>query len=135
MTAKSVKEWDEHKSRFATEWLRLMFAKGKVQSFRLRDLARQERRWTGAAQSKRQAQCMRKDAHLVATAIAIDERIVSADEQARGLYARAATRFAELRGGLWVNPCLETDCAVAWLEAGAPAEKRRLLWTLGRASP
>ncbi|WP_441289922.1 hypothetical protein ACSRUE_04360 [Sorangium sp. KYC3313] len=46
----------------------------------------------------------------------------SLDDAARGLFAGASRRVRALRTIVWVNPGSEGGRALAWLEAGAPAE-------------
>jgi hypothetical protein len=73
-----------------------------------------------------------KDAHLIETAVASDNRVISLDEEARLHYRQAAQVIGLLRDVCWVNPALANERAVEWLQTGAPAEKHR---KLGYLSP
>ena len=67
-----------------------------------------------------------KDAGFEA-AFATDLRIASWDENARGHFGRLAANFAPLQKIIWVNPVIEGERAVQWLEAGAKAQRWRRL--------
>ncbi len=59
---------------------------------------------------------MLKDAHLVEAALATDRRIAAGDETARGHFARLAASFGIIRPINWVNPTIEDEQIIAWIE-------------------
>ncbi len=59
-----------------------------------------------------------KDLHLIETALASDERILSKDRPARRHFCGAAQKVQELRPILWVDAL--RDRAAEWLRSGAP---------------
>ena len=70
---------------------------------------------------------MYKDACLIEAALATDRTVASLDESVRSLFRRAAGQVGELRAIVWVNPELEEDEPIPWLERGALAEPDRML--------
>ena len=67
------------------------------------------------------------DLLLIEAALATDRTVASLDESVRSLFRRAAGRVGELRAIVWVNPELEEDEPIPWLERGALAEPDRML--------
>jgi hypothetical protein len=70
---------------------------------------------------------MIKDAHLIEAAIATDRLIASLDRNARGHFRRLAAALNPLRRIVWVDPSIEKERAVDWLEKGAPDQSHRRL--------
>ena len=70
---------------------------------------------------------MYKDACLIETALATDRTVASLDERVRSLFRQATDQVGALRAIVWVNPELEADEPIPWLERGAPAERERML--------
>lgn len=116
-------EWRKHASGFTRSWLAQMRRKGKVVD--VADPTRHElrARVAGAAASARDEQIVAKDFHLVEAALATDRLVVSMDETVRQRLASMATKFAELKPVVWVNPETDDSSAVEWLEAGARPER------------
>jgi hypothetical protein len=72
-----------------------------------------------------------KDLHLVETALQGDGRVVSLDENARALFARAASSIKVLGSLVWVNPTRLEDAAPEWVRAMCPQERHRTLARFG----
>jgi hypothetical protein len=71
---------------------------------------------------------MVKDIHLLEAALATDRTIVSLDENtARKYFIQAAQEIEALKTVVWVNPDVDEEQPIAWLLAGAPDEKERML--------
>lgn len=70
---------------------------------------------------------MYKDACLVEAALVTDRTVASLDERVRSLFHRATDRVGELRAIVWINPELQEETPLLWLERGAPAEAERML--------
>ena len=64
---------------------------------------------------------VRKDLHLVETALAADRRVLALDEKIRKHFRRAGQIVQQLCTILWLNPV--HDPASHWLEQGAPDQK------------
>lgn len=86
-----------------------------------------EQRVLEAERDRSAAAAMKKDCHLLEAALSTDQCIISLDDKARNHFRRLCSRLPEIRSICWVNPCTPEEKAVAWLEAGAPAERVRLL--------
>lgn len=69
---------------------------------------------------------MLDDAHLVRAAICTDKIIISLDDAAKGLFARASANLSELRRIMWASPVGMSDTP-SWLSRGAPTDQMRML--------
>lgn len=122
MPAAIREEWNKHQSVFASQWRVAMVARKKLilEDTPSDPVLRGDIEAAPATELGRAA--MLKDVHLVEAAQAADRTILSLDDAARGLFAGASRRVRALRTIVWVNPGGEGGRALAWLEAGAPAE-------------
>lgn len=121
-------EWRTHASRFTRVWLSSMKAKKKLvlvsQSDAYVELcARIEACFDRAKQQEN----IFKDFHLVVAALESDKIVITEDEQLRKLLHAAAAQVEELRSLTFANPTVSEEGIVAWLNRGAPAEKKRCL--------
>ncbi|MEX0716424.1 MAG: hypothetical protein WD066_07555 [Planctomycetaceae bacterium] len=120
-------EYREHQSRFFKKWLRSMFSRklhARVEPGSVEDIR------TALEQLdvlSRDRQATIKDLHVVATAFEADRLVASMDETARRCFSAATVTAARLKEIAWVNPTLEADEPVEWLEAGAKNEHFRRL--------
>jgi hypothetical protein len=120
-------EWDRRKSQFAAAWLVTMVNLRKLRPVpdepleELREAIQEHSRDQGVTKK------MIKDAHLIEAALAADSRVASSDENARGHFGRLAATHEPLRRIIWVNPAIEDEQAVEWLESGAPLDRTRRL--------
>jgi hypothetical protein len=120
-------EWRKHGSRFALGWYRAMTARRKV-IFVNPDkhlLVRAEIDKLNVSDSQREE--IWKDLHLIEAAVHTDHTIVSSDESARQPYSMIARRVPSIGHVIWVNPTVENEEAIEWLQGGAPADKARRL--------
>jgi hypothetical protein len=129
MTQDIKAEWDKHQSRFARQWLRQMIARKQLNP--LPDLPIAPELWAqieAMAQSDQERATMTKDILLLEAALATDRSITSLDEKtARKYFAQAAKSIPKLQSIVWVNPDKPEEGAIDWLQAGAPAEPKRML--------
>jgi hypothetical protein len=70
---------------------------------------------------------MLKDAHLIEAAFVTDSHVASSDEAVRGHFRRLAATYHSLRRVVWVNPVIEDEQIVEWLEDGARNKPSRRL--------
>ncbi|NER98862.1 MAG: hypothetical protein F6J86_34400 [Symploca sp. SIO1B1] len=134
MTPEIRQEWDQHQSRFARQWLATMVAKKKL--LPLKNLPTNSSLWDcleRIAETDEQRGQIIKDVHLLEAALASDKTIISLDEKtARRFFRRAAKESSILQTIVWVNPNrVEEEQPIAWLEAGAIPEEKRLLGYIG----
>jgi len=120
-------EWNKHQSPFAAQWLVSMMNLQKLRP--VKDELSEDLREAIAGHSEDQnvVAIMRKDAHLIEAALATDLRLAALDDTARGHFSRLAATFESIRGVIWVNPAIDEEQAIDWLEDGARAERSRRL--------
>jgi hypothetical protein len=120
-------EWDKHQSTFAGQWLVSMMAIQKLRTVRDEPVGELREAVQGHSSEEGVVAVMLKDVHLIEAALATDLRVASLDDTVRGHFCRFAGQFAALREVLWVNPAIEEEQAIEWLENGARAERSRKL--------
>lgn len=120
-------EWMRHRSGFALQWLASMQALKKVRELgdiRLADLRDQI---CEHAADGNVAKIVLKDCHLVEAALAADGCVASLDDRVRYHLGTLVSNIKVLAGIVWINPAVEDEAAIEWLEAGAPNVKARRL--------
>lgn len=107
-------------SRFSRKWLTSMHARKKVE--RLDEVPSID--WNPAynEMTDKQRQIAEKDTFLVEAALATDRLILSLDNEARTVFCLAASRIETLSGVSWLNPTIDRDQVIHWLEEGAKAD-------------
>jgi hypothetical protein len=126
MTPALGEEWRRHRSNFSRKWLVLMSGKKKlVRSSPSGTFEAIQSRLDAHVAGTSHEHEASKDFLLLEAACDSDRVIISLDEKARGHFKSLANTIGEIRSIAWVNP--EQENAVAWLEAGAPTEPKRLL--------
>jgi hypothetical protein len=120
-------EWDVHQRDFATDWLVTMMKFRKLRH--INEALSEELRTAiqGHSDDENVTRKMLKDAHLLEAALATDSRIASLDENARGHFRRLAATLDSIKSIMWVNPTIEDEEAVGWLEDGAKKKRSRQL--------
>ncbi len=120
-------EWKRHWSDFTRKWRVRMAARKKI--FRVPDTddktLRDKIRASSCSDKDREA--MLKDVFLINAAVATDHTVVSLDDSARSLFAKASNETGELRDIVWVNPDRSDETPLDWLEDGAEPEEDRML--------
>ena len=120
-------EWNRHQSRFARKWRLAMMKRGKVEIVQVAAHHSIDEQIENARLDASVTAIIDKDRHLIEAALATDKRIASLDDRVRNhLRANAAT-LPMVQPICWVNPNVASELPIVWLEAGAPAEKSRML--------
>jgi hypothetical protein len=119
-------EWKNHRSTFAAQWLRTMYAARKVDPISVEPDQNLRSAMLLNASAK-DAETMQKDLHLLEAALATERRIVSKEVACRGCFRVAAARVARLRNVCWVDPTIPAEESIEWLHRGAPLDRHRLL--------
>jgi len=127
MNKKISDEWDEHQSQFALKWRATMKAKKKIVSLSQVSHKRLREKIKKATSDVREYEAMKKDLHLIRSALATDKIIISRDNEARECYSKIRDEVIELTSLIWVDPTRSNEQAIEWLENGAKFEKKRLL--------
>src|SRR5262249_32018194 len=104
MSRPLLEEWHEHQTRFASSWLRSMFARRCVEMVEIEEDTALRTALQEAVPRPRIAAILLKDAHLIELALMVDRRVIALDEEARTHFGQAAEMVAALRTIYWVNP-------------------------------
>lgn len=127
MTPEIAREWKRHRSSRTRKWLNEMAGRKLVDRIEPEPDAELRNCIYEVKVSAKRHQAMRKDVHLLEAALATDRRVVSRDDEVRGLFRSLAKEAKKVADVVWVNPVAPEEQAVSWLQNGAPAEKRRQL--------
>jgi hypothetical protein len=120
-------EWDKHQSTFATQWLVTMRNLRKLQLVQDEALDELREAIEDHSDAPNVVAIMVKDAHLIEAALATGRRIAAQDKAARGHFTRLAATLDLIRLVNWVDPAIEDEQVIAWVERGAPLERFRRL--------
>lgn len=112
-------EWNAHQSGFARSWRKTMVAKGKLLLSDIDERPDIRQKIKQASVTDNQKVAMQKDCHLLESAIATDHRIVSLDNNARDLF-KSELNVQDVNSVMWVNPVVDPEQLLVWLEEGAP---------------
>jgi hypothetical protein len=132
MTEPIQEEWNKHQSRFARGWRTSMVARKRIEFVEVAPHLTLEKRVARVVADEFLAVIIDKDRRLIEAALVTEKRVTSLDDHVRKHLQDHLPRLPEVRSICWVNPCTSEEGAVAWLEAGAPAERTR---RLGYAPP
>ena len=127
MTPEIRAQWSRNQSRLTRRWVKRMFARRKVRYVEIIEDNALRERVLRTANNADGRQALFDDLLLVEAALATDRTVASLDESVRALFRRATDQVGELRTIVWVNPELEDEEPIPWLERGAPAEPERML--------
>jgi hypothetical protein len=120
-------EWKEHESNFAKSWRTRMISTGKAHFFDDSVDVLLEESIHRSASDVSSIPVMLKDAHLLVLALATDYRVTSLDDRSRRHFAINLQNLFDVMAIAWVNPAIEAEAAIDWLENGAIAESTRQL--------
>jgi hypothetical protein len=127
MTDDIQAEWNKHQSRYARGWRTSMVARKRIEFVEVAPHLTLEKRVVRAVADDFLVAIIDKDRRLIEAALVTEKRVTSLDDHVRKHLQHHLSRLAEVRLICWVNPCTPEEEALAWLEAGAPAERMRLL--------
>jgi hypothetical protein len=127
MTEPIQEEWNKHPSRFARGWRTSMVARKRIEFVEVAPQLTLEKRVARAVADEFLAIIIDKDRRLIEAALVTEKRASSLDDHVRKHLQDHLPRLPEVRSICWVNPCTPEEEAVAWLAAGAPAERSRTL--------
>jgi hypothetical protein len=118
-------EWNNHRSAYANTWLMEMFGRKKVDSIE-QDLSNNlEDRVREIVTDVYEFETIRKDIHLIQSALAADKVVISLDDNARRAFAGLTNDIRILKEIVWVNP--QDSDFNAWLADGAKADLKKKL--------
>ena len=127
-------EWKDHSSYISNIWIRKMINKKKIKrnKYKFDGIDKLIHRIKNAnIFTSKQFKEIEKDKHLIAAALVNDSIIVSCDNTARKLYAKAAQNITkvgtQIGDIIWINPAIDDERPIDWLESGAPASEDKKL--------
>jgi hypothetical protein len=127
MTEDIQAEWNKHQSRFARGWRTSMVARKRIEFVEVPPHLTLEKRIARAVADEFLVAIIDKDRRLIEAALMTERRITSLDDHVRKHLQDHLSQLPEVGSICWVNPCIPEEEAMAWLEAGAPDERTRLL--------
>jgi len=127
LTRPIQEEWNKHQSGFARKWRASMMARKKIAILEISADRSLQKRIAGAEPDAAIAAILEKDRPLIEAALATDQRVASLDDQVRTHLKKRVPNLTELASICWVNPSKPDEMTIAWLEAGAPAVKTRMI--------
>lgn len=133
MTVDIEAEWNKHQSRYARTWRLSMMSRRRIERIEIPAHRTLEHRIARAVVDEFLVDIVDKDRRLIEAALIEikkgekSERVGSLDDHVRKHLRDHIDRLLEIRSICWINPCTPEEEAVAWLRAGAPAERKRTL--------
>jgi predicted nucleic acid-binding protein len=121
-------EWRTHASGFAVRWLAAMTARKKLEEISLvGDASDLPSQFDACLDVPAHRAAVAKDVHLLLAALEADRTIITRDHRLRQILNGAAVRVGQLHQIVFANPDVEAEEVTAWLNRGAPFEKKRCL--------
>lgn len=118
-------EWKAHASLFAKRWWRSMAARRRIDDVEGEEFAAHLAPACAYLEEDGWKAALRKDFHLVQSALASDWTILS-NERSFPKYVALASRKVRVLSTLYfANPEVEGSPCIVWIKAGADAEAKR----------
>lgn len=122
---KLLEEWREHASLHSRRWWRSMAARRRIESAEGDEFAVHCEPACACLEHEGWKDDLRKDYHLVQSALATDRTILSLEVRFPRYLAIACDRVRILGTLFYGNPALEGDVCIQWIKAGASVERDR----------
>jgi len=119
------REWRDHASRYATEWLRGMDRKNLTADVGGEEFSILLEAACGCLAHQAHRAALAKDFHLVQSALASGQTILSNEVEFPRFVANACSAVPELAWLYYANRRLEGDACRLWIKAGAEKEANR----------
>ncbi|HUR60972.1 MAG TPA: hypothetical protein VM286_01230 [Candidatus Thermoplasmatota archaeon] len=120
-------EWRIHASRFSKSWLVEMTSRERL--FHLEETIHPaiRARIEHLVLDETIKTAMKKDVHLLETAISTDFRVISLERKCREWFIQYCCQIGEVAAIAWANPMRAHDNTTEWIAAGLPHEAWRQL--------
>ncbi len=112
-------EWREHSSLHARRWWRSMSARRRVEFLEGEEFAAHLDRSCACLEHDRWKEDLRKDFHLIQSALASDQTILSRERDFPKYVAIACRTVRVLSTLYYSNPEAEEEQCILWIKAGA----------------
>jgi hypothetical protein len=113
------REWRDHLSDSARKWLRSMNMKGRTIDEEGEDFSELLDPACGCQAVDRHKADLEKDFHLVQSALATEQIIISRETNFPAFIAKACSAVRELASLYYANPIEKDDACRLWIKAGA----------------
>jgi len=121
---KLMREWDDHASRFARHWRAEMMLTEKVlQNIEGENYSNLLERACAVLTTEKES--LAKDFHLVQSALAAGQLIVSVENRFPQIVSVAVKAVLELALLYYANPAVEGDACIQWIKDGAEKDPLR----------
>jgi hypothetical protein len=123
-------EWGEHASRFSHQWWRSMAARRRIDYTEGDEFAPHLDRACASLEQDGWREALRKDCHLVQSALATGQLILSNEKELPRFVALACGAVKTLLQLHYANPAVEGHACILWIKAGAEndADRRIDVW-------
>lgn len=118
-------EWKEHSSLHSRRWWRSMVARKRIEFLDGAEFAVHLESSCACLKHDRWKEDLRKDFHLVQSALASDRTILSNEREFPKYVSIACVTVRVLSGLYYANPSLEGESCIQWIQAGAENETGR----------
>jgi hypothetical protein len=121
---------DSHSSKVFQIWWRAMAARKRFEDNEGKEFAHHLDRACTCLEQDRWKEALCKDFHLVQSALATDQTILSNEKNLQKFLALACSRVQVLSVLYYANPAAEGDDCILWIKAGAEkdADRRIDVW-------
>jgi hypothetical protein len=123
-------EWRNHASLYSSEWLKAMDRKNLTVEIEGEEFSGLLGGIRQCLASEKHRAALAKDFHLVRSALASGQTILSNERRLPMLVATACRTITEFATLYYANPDLEGEACILWIKAGAEkdAERRIDVW-------
>jgi len=118
-------EWKNHSSKFARIWWRAMSARRRIEDREGGEFSQHLDRACACLEHPSWKDALRKDFHLIQSALATDQTILSNERDFPRFVAAVCRTVHELSTLYYGNPAAEGDVCILWLQAGAEKDADR----------
>jgi hypothetical protein len=120
-----MEEWRQHASLISRQWWKSMAARRRIENVEGTEFAPHLDRACACLVEDKSKEDFRKDFHLVRSALAADQMILSNESNFPG-YLKAAARTMRILSSLYYgNPAVEGEPCIEWVRGGACPEAAR----------
>jgi hypothetical protein len=123
-------EWRKHASLHATRWRVSMVARRRIEDKEGAEFAHHLDRVCACLERTSSKDALRKDFHLIQSALATEQLILSNEKEFPRFVASACNAVKVLLQLHYANPAVEGDACILWIKAGAEkvADRRIDVW-------
>jgi hypothetical protein len=118
-------EWKDHSSKYARIWWRSMAAQKRIEDTEGEEFAQHLDRACLCLEHDTWKDALRKDFHLVQSALASGQTIISNEKHFPFFVATVCHTVKELASLYYANPTVEGDICILWIKAGAEKDTAR----------